>query len=245
MTDTADATGTDLTTDATLAEIVRRHPGSTRILEAHGLDYCCGGRRSLAEAAGAAGIDPAVVLDDLAATEPEPVPDWDGLGPAELADHIEGTHHAYLHAELGRLSALAAKVAGVHGDRHPELHEVARLYEALRADLEPHLLKEERVLFPMIRELAVADAPPSFHCGSLRNPISVMMGEHDTAGDLLERLRAATGGYATPADGCASYQALYEGLAQVEADTHLHVHKENNVLFPAVVALEDRLAAAG
>jgi regulator of cell morphogenesis and NO signaling len=93
----------------------------------------------------------------------------------------------------------------------------------------------------MIRELAVAKEATSFHCGTLRNPISVMLREHDAVGDLLARLRLLTGGYETPADGCASYTACYAGLAELEADTHLHIHKENNVLFPLVVRLEAEL----
>jgi regulator of cell morphogenesis and NO signaling len=103
-------------------------------------------------------------------------------------------------------------------------------------------MKEERVLFPMIRELAGATTAPSFHCGSVGNPIRMMLLEHDRAGELLARLRAVTDDYRPPADGCASYRALYRALEELEADTHLHVHKENNVLFPAVLALEDALA---
>ncbi len=118
-------------------------------------------------------------------------------------------------------------------------------YALLRADLEPHLAKEERMLFPMIRELVSSPVPPRFHCGSLRNPISVMLAEHDRAGDLLAGLRSLTSGFEVPDDGCASYRALYDGLAELEADTHLHVHKENNLLFPAVVAMEDTADASG
>ena len=160
------------------------------------------------------------------------------MGPAALVDHIEATHHAYLSTELPRLDALFAKVRGAHEQRHPELVEIHATFRQLREDLEPHLLKEERVLFPMVRELVTATSRPSFHCGSVRNPISVMMAEHDRAGELLAALRVQTGGYVPPADGCASYRALFEGLAALEADTHLHVHKENNRLFPAVVLLE-------
>jgi regulator of cell morphogenesis and NO signaling len=127
----------------------------------------------------------------------------------------------------------------VHGRNHPELHEVAAAFEELRSDLEPHMLKEERVLFPMIWELASANEQrPAFHCGSLRNPISVMLIEHDRAGELLVRLRELTQGYAPPADGCASYEACYRALSELEADTHLHIHKENNLLFPMVVQME-------
>lgn len=231
---------TDLTADQTLAELVTARPASARVLESFGLDYCCGGRRSLDQACAELGTDPDVVLDALATVEPGPEPDWASMGPAELTDHLEATHHAYLHTELARLDALTGKVVGAHGARHPELGEVQATYGALRDDLEPHLMKEERVLFPMIHELAESEGIPSFHCGSLQNPISQMMSEHDRAGALLTTLRAVTDGYRVPPDGCASYQALYEGLAELEADTHLHVHKENNVLFPAVVALEQQ-----
>ena len=136
------------------------------------------------------------------------------------------------------MSALVDKIVAVHGVRHPELVEVALCFSQVHADLEPHLLKEERVLFPMIRELATSSGIPAFHCGSLRNPISVMLSEHDAVGDLLAKLRRLTDGYTTPTDGCASYVACFAALAEIEADTHLHIHKENNVLFPLVVRLE-------
>lgn len=131
------------------------------------------------------------------------------LPPAELellVDQIETTHHAYLHAELPRLVALADKVAGVHGSSHPELVELHQLCVALRDDLEPHMTKEERVLFPMIRELATAVSPPSFHCGSLANPISMMMREHELTGTLLEAIHELTDGYRVPADACGSFR---------------------------------------
>lgn len=115
------------------------------------------------------------------------------------------------------------------------------LFAELRADLEPHLVKEERVLFPMIRELAMADTAPGFHCGTLADAIRMMLAEHDTVGELLVRLRAVTGNYSVPDDGCASYRALYGSLAEIESDTHVHVHKENNELFPAVLATEATL----
>ncbi len=234
----------DLTIDTTLAEVVNAAPASARVLESFGLDYCCGGRRRLDDACRGLGVDPVAVLGALQTLEPGPEPDWASMDPAALVDHLEAVHHAYLHTELGRLDALADKVVAAHGERHPELREIRATYRALRADLEPHLMKEEQVLFPMIRDLATATIPPTFHCGSLQNPISVMMAEHDRAGELLAQLRVLTDGYRTPEDGCASYRAFSDGLAELEADTHLHVHKENNVLFPAVVALERSWADA-
>jgi regulator of cell morphogenesis and NO signaling len=233
-----------IASEVSLAEIVNRQPTAAAVLERLGLDYCCGGAQRLDDACAARGIDPAAVLDELAAATRAPTPDWASLPLAQLADHIEATHHQYLWAELPRLSALADKVTTAHGQRHPELEDVRATFEKLRAELEPHMLKEERVLFPMIRELAVATSPPVFHCGSVRNPISVMMSEHERAGELLARLHELTSGYAAPADSCASFRAFYNGLATLEADTHLHVHKENNRLFPTVVALETALPGA-
>lgn len=230
-------------TGVTLGELVTERPSAARVLERFGLDYCCGGAATLSEATAAAGIDPQVVLDELAGLDPSPVPDWAAMGPGELVEHLVTTHHAYLHRELPRLAALAAKVAEVHGERHPELLEVRRTYDALHADLSPHLFKEERVLFPAVQELEGAAAMPWFPFGTTAGPISMMLLEHDRAGELLARLRELTGDYRVPDDGCASYRALYEGLAELEADTHLHVHKENNVLFPMVRDLEDALTA--
>ncbi len=232
---------TDLVTqERTLAEIVDLDAGSARVLERFGLDYCCGGRRPLGQACATAGIDADEVLAALATLEHRGAPAWVAMGPAELVDHIESTHHAYLHAELPRLQALAEKVEGVHGGRHPELARVTGLTLALRQDLEPHLAKEEAVLFPMIRQLASSAAAPTFHCGSIANPIQVMLAEHDRTGELLDELREATDGFTPPDDACASYRMLFEGFAEVTADTHLHVHKENDLLFPAVLALADQ-----
>jgi regulator of cell morphogenesis and NO signaling len=231
---------TTVTADRTLAEVVTADPAATRVFEAYALDYCCGGRRRIDEACTTAGVDVTSVLAALDDLGPAPEVDWASMGAGELVDHLEATHHTYLHEELPRLTALVDKVVGAHGTRHPELLDVAAAYAELRAELEPHLAKEEQVLFPMIRELASSADVPAFHCGTLQNPISVMLVEHDRAGELLGTLRTLTDGYETPPDGCASYEALFAGLADLEADTHLHVHKENNLLFPAVMALEVR-----
>lgn len=228
----------------TLAAIVDANPGAARVLEHHQLDYCCGGQQTLEQACAERQLDPSAVIAELAEIPTNGVADWTTMEPAELVDHLESTHHRYLHEELPRLAALASKVAQVHGERHPELHKVESTFTELRNDLEPHLMKEERVLFPMIRELAQATTTPEFHCGSIDNPIRMMRFEHDRAGELLVELRGASSDFALPGDACGSYQTLYRGLEELEADTHLHVHKENNVLFPAVEALEAKLATA-
>lgn len=235
----------DLTPSTPLAEIASHRPDLTRELERLGLDYCCGGKRSLAVACAERGLDVEAItaeLNGIPVAEAPPA-DWIALTPAELVDHLEATHHRYLKQELPRLSELAAKVSRVHGQTHPELINAEAVLAEICADLEPHLQKEEQVLFPMIRSLATASSRPRFHCGSIANPISVMEQEHTAVGALLERLRQITGGYQAPAGTCASTRALMAGLAELEADTHLHVHKENNHLFPAVLALETALAA--
>lgn len=235
---------TATTTTALLGDVVNATPSAARVLQKHGLDFCCGGRESLGDACRTNGVDVDVVLGELAALDVVPEPRWASMGPAELVDYIEATHHEYLHAELGLLDALLDKVVSVHGERHPELAELQVVYKELYADLDPHLAKEEQILFPMIRELTAADTAPSFHCGSLSNPISSMMADHDRAGDLLVRMRELTGDFTVPADACASYTNLYQRLSELETDTHMHVHKENNILFPAVVEMENRLAGA-
>ncbi len=235
---------TTFTEHTTLADIVTAQPGLARELGTRGLDYCCGGAATLAESCRSNDLDVDTVLAELAAIDAdEATPAWATMSAADLVDHIESTHHQYLWAELPRLSTLADNVVSVHAERHPELNEIAACYATLRADLEPHLTKEEHVLFPMARELAGSATAPTTRRGTIGDPISVLLAEHDTVGELLARLRELTNDFQTPADGCASYAALFSGLADLEADTHLHVHKENNMLFPAVVALEQQLAS--
>jgi regulator of cell morphogenesis and NO signaling len=219
----------------TLGDIVTLRPSLAADLERRGLDYCCHGGRTLAVAAREAGLDARTVAEQLSAAHvAEPPAEWASLGLVELVEHIEIVHHRYLWAELPRISDLVDKIVTVHGDRHPELAEVRRLFDELRADLEPHLVREEEHLFPMIRQLAATGPEADRH--GLVSQIEALAAEHETVGDLLDELNRTTSGYATPADGCASYAACYLALAELEADTHLHVHKENNVLFPAARA---------
>jgi len=220
----------------TLGELVAEAPARAAVLERLGLDYCCHGERRLVDACGAAGLDAGSVAAQLEQPDATAADVDYPTEPAALAAFIEATHHRYLHDELPALEALAQKVRDVHRERHPELDEVHRLVVEVRADLEPHLLKEERILFPAIR--ALAGGVREFPFGTVQNPIRMMGIEHDRAGDLLASLRAATGGFAVPDDACASYRSLYERLEALEVDTHRHIHLENNVLFPAAIAVE-------
>ncbi len=234
-----------LRSDMSLGDIVNTAPKLASLLERLDLDYCCGGATTLADACDANDLDSRSVIVELEAhldADDAPAP-WASMGAVELVDHLVSTHHRYLWDELPRLQALVDKVATVHGERHPELADIAACFAAIRNDIEPHLENEERILFPAIGELFGAAATPAFAFGSIGDPISTMMREHDDLGGLLRRLRTLSADYTPPADGCASYDALFSGLEQLEADTHLHVHKENNLLFPQVLEREQQLMA--
>jgi regulator of cell morphogenesis and NO signaling len=219
------------TSDQILGDIVTADPATTRILSRFGIDFCCHGQRPLAEACAATGLevgDVTAAFDAVADAVPS---GWTGGGRAALAGYVEDVHHGYLHRELSSLRGLAGKVFSVHGARHAELAEARDLVNSIVADLEPHLATEERDVFPAIERLA----PGTAGDGHLAAHIERLVAEHTALGAQLARLREATGGYTAPADGCASYRSLYERLAALEADTHVHIHLENNVLFPAAL----------
>ena len=224
---------TDIANRASLGDIVAARPAAARVFETFGLDYCCNGDRTLEDACTSAGVDLDTVAARLADLDDAPAP-WTALGMSELAAHIVETHHEYLYEELPLLDALAKKVYSVHGQRHPELAEIADAVFALRADLEPHLAKEELILFPAIK--AIEEGEREFRFGPIDNPVGVMRNDHDRAGELLAKLRELTGGYRVPDDACASYRSLFDRLEELEADTHAHIHKENHTLFPAAIA---------
>jgi regulator of cell morphogenesis and NO signaling len=236
-----------VTGTSTLGELVTRCPGLAVAMERLGLDYCCGGHRTLGEACAELGLDVAAAIAELdARLNAEPgdgdPPAWAVMGVTQLVDHVESTHHRYLWDALPRLSALVDKIVGVHGATHPELHEVRLRLGELRAELEPHLVEEERELFPAIRRSTVAQASSPDTLDALGRALVVMRTDHDKVGEMLSGLRRLTDGYRPPPDGCASYRACYAALAELEADVHVHVHKENNVLFPAVTRLHERVS---
>lgn len=230
---------------STVADVVIANPAAARVFERHGIDYCCNGQRPLVEACRAAGVEMGVVQTELAAVRAAGSADETLVPPNDvgaLIAHILATHHTYLRRELPRLNALMSKVVDAHSEAYPELSDVAVTLDELTADLLAHLMKEEKVLFPLVIELLGAVELPTFHCGSVANPLRMMYLEHDRAGELLATLRDRTNGYDAPEDACPTWRALYEGLADLEVDTHTHVHLENNLLFPQISALESALS---
>lgn len=236
---------TTLSTQTTVGELVKDRPARSRIFEQLEIDYCCGGKIPLAEACAKKGLNPDEVLARIQAddaTDSELV-DADAMGLAELADHIERTHHAYLKEELPRLDFMTRKVAAVHGDGEPRLHDIRETFVAFQDELLNHMMKEEQVLFPMIRQIEQADGPVQFHCGALANPIRMMEHEHDNAGDALAKFRTLTDDFTPPDWACNTFRAMYDAFAALEPNMHQHVHKENNVLFPKALDREASLNA--
>jgi len=227
----------------TVGQLVREHPARSRVFEQHKIDYCCGGKVPLAEACEKRGVDAEQILAELRQTDEaaNPLVDADAMGLTELADHIEQTHHAYLREELPRLDFMTRKVAAVHGDGEPRLHEIREVFVAFKEELTSHMMKEEQVLFPMIRRIERADGPVEFHCGSLANPIRMMEHEHDQAGDALAKFRDLTDDFTPPDWACNTFRAMYAAFADLEPNMHQHVHKENNVLFPKALDREATL----
>lgn len=230
----------------TVRDIALEAPATTRVFEEFKIDYCCGGRRSIEDAAASAGIDSAVLLDRINAILEKPASEAypEAMEPTALIGYILDKHHVFTATELERLTPLMAKVVMRHGDTHPELSQLQEVFTSLNASLTPHMQKEENVLFPFILELdnaAKNDLPAPFpHFGTVKNPIRMMMMEHDTDGDRLRKMREITNDYTLPEGACPSYTALFAGLEDLERDLHRHIHLENNVLFPAAAKLEER-----
>jgi regulator of cell morphogenesis and NO signaling len=231
----------------TVREVAVEFPEATRIFERFGIDYCCGGNKSLEEACAASNLSVDQVLDSLELAEEiarTKLKDrnWQTEPLADLVAHITSTHHKYTREEIARLRPLFDKVYSVHGKNHPELQQIRSTFQGLAEELTTHMMKEEMVLFPYIvrMEESVIQKepvlPPPF--GTVQNPVAMMMHEHDSAGEALRTMRQVSASYTPPGDACTSYQTLYKALADFEADLHQHIHLENNILFPRAIAME-------
>lgn len=239
-------------TDRTVGELAVEVPNSIRVFEAWKIDYCCGGQTPLTDACAAVGkrVDDFIAELSRAAAVPDAaMRDWSGDTLVAMSSNIISIYHTYTREELQTLAPIADKVLSVHGERRPELAEVVSLLRDLTNDMVPHMLKEEQVLFPYVEQLEEAiagDQPaPTPFFGTVKNPVRMMMLEHDRVGELLASLRAVTDDYTLPESACFSYRELYRRLAELEQRTHQHVHVENNIYFPRAVALEEQAGNTG
>jgi regulator of cell morphogenesis and NO signaling len=228
-----------ITAETTVGELVRAVPSRSRIFENLGIDYCCGGKKPLAEVCQTKHLDTTTVIAMLSALDAIPATSSanpDAMTLAELCDNIETFHHGYLREELPRLQFMTRKVVTVHGEREPRLVEVWHVFEAFNAEMTAHTKEEDEVIFPAIRQLASANGNKATAAANLKEAFAKLESEHDRAGAALVQLKALTDGYNPPGWACNTFRALYDGLEKLEKNTHQHVHKENNILFPKALA---------
>ena len=235
----------NFSTETRVNEIALSNPSARRVLEDAGVDYCCGGGKSLQDACLHAGVTTDEILKRLRQNRELVGPgdtEWATAPLADLTRHIRERHHQYVRDSIPRVRALLAKIREKHGPKHREIGEIERLFGDVAREMTAHMQKEEQILFPYIDALERSAngggtvEPPFFQ--TVRNPIHAMMKEHDSAGDVVRQIRKASNDYKAPADACTSYLATYQELRQFEEDLHLHVHLENNILFPRAVELE-------
>jgi len=232
----------------TLGQIAAKDLRKAQIFKKYGLDFCCGGKKTVKEACAEKGLDVTKIeqelqhADRLPSSRPLPYGDW---SLDFLADYIVNTHHSYVTKNLPDIRMYADKVRRVHGSRHPELVRIHQLVEEVNNELVVHMVKEERVLFPYIKELVAATKyTQPLHAaqfGTVQNPINMMEMEHEVVGKNLEEIRTLSNNYTLPEDACASYSLLYRMLDEFEEDLHLHIHLENNILHPKALELEKQL----
>lgn len=234
--------------DETLGELAAKDLRKAQVFKKYGLDFCCGGKKTVKEACKEKGLDVTKIEAELQQSDktlysrPLPYNEW---SLDFLADYIVNTHHSYVKKNLPDIKGYSDKVARVHGNRHPELLPVNQLVAEIYTEMMDHMVKEERVLFPYIKELANAknNEQPllSSRFGTVQNPINMMEMEHEMVAKNLIAIRELTRNYTLPEDACASYSLLYRMLDEFEDDLHLHVHLENNILFPKALAIEKQL----
>jgi len=231
-----------------VGELVKLDFRAADVFSSYGIDFCCGGKISVAEACASSGCDEQKVIRDLEALQHQSgsaVYDFDSWKIDFLSDYIINTHHQYVTKTIPQILPLAQKVAEVHGAHHSEVVVIYDLFQQLANELLMHMQKEEMVLFPYIKKLVASEAAGSCNdpsCfGTIASPISVMEQEHETAGIILKQLYRLSGGYTAPEDACNTYRVLYGKLKEFEDDLHRHIHLENNILFPKAIEMEQAL----
>lgn len=236
--------------DQTVREIAIKNPRSVPVFESLGIDYCCGGKRSLQEACQRANVPLEEMLHRLSAVDEQPAEpgeNWTQANMSDLLGHIVQKHHGYIRSESPRLVSLLQKVRMRHGVSHPELESIQQLFAAMVEELLMHMMKEENVLFPYLATMEAAAsegrALPAPTFGSVEVPIGRMLADHDDAGELIARIRSLSGDFQPPEGACPTYRALYNGLEEFERDLHQHVHLENNIVFPRALEMERKESA--
>ncbi len=222
-----------------IGEIVTGFPKAIELLKEYRIDFCCGGNRPLSDAIKEQDIDEKELLNKLNKSYEKFQEiklddiDWRYESLTELADFIVNKHHVYMHKELPVLSELTAKILRVHGAGHSELSKVYKLFHTLKMELEEHLIKEEEIVFPFIKQYEKEHSDQVLDLAL--KAIKELEDEHEGAGKVLKELRLITSQYVVPEDGCSSYALTYKKLEEMESDLFSHIHLENNILFPRLM----------
>lgn len=236
-------------TETKVGKIVANDFRAARVLGKYGIDFCCRGGTTLTDACLMQGVDAKMVAEELSSLPTESGEfSFSEMSPDELIDYIELNHHAYIEKAIPFLKSYLAKLCQVHGERHPELIDIRAEFEEAADALTMHMKKEELILFPYIKAMnrALTDgfelsAP---HFGHVINPITMMQHEHETEGDRFRRMEALTQNYTPPADGCQTYRVAFAMLQEFQDDLHIHIHLENNILFPAAEDMNNKMQGA-
>ncbi len=234
--------------NTTIGSLVAANFKAASVFKKFGIDFCCKGNRTIAEACAGKKLDPQQVEQEvmsvLESKESSSI-DYNTWPIDLLADYIEKTHHRYVTEKIPELLFFLEKLCRVHGERHPELFGIYKEFLASAEELSTHMKKEENILFPFIRQMVLADkehvALEEPHFMTVRNPIAMMMSEHEIEGGRFREISEMSNGYTPPADGCTTYRVAFEMLKDYEQDLHTHIHLENNILFPKAVKLEQGL----
>ena len=233
------------TLDMTVRDIVANDFRAASVFQRYGIDFCCKGNRTVEDACRDGGVKTEDLLQEVANAMAAPAaggPRFNSWDLGMLAAYIVANHHGFVRQAIPALLTHTQKIAGVHGGSHPELHEVAAIFEGVAEEMTSHMMKEEEILFPYIAGLAVASrgdcGAPSAPFGTVRNPIRMMEAEHESVGDAMARIRELTIGYRVPDEACTTYRVCLQELEAFERDLHEHVHLENNILFPKAARLE-------
>lgn len=232
-----------ITQETIVGELVARDYRTASVFKEHGIDFCCNGNRTIQEACDKKHVETDMLIANLlqaSAYSGNTNIDYQSWPLDLLADYIEKKHHRYVKNRIREITPFLQKVARVHGERHPELLQVEYLFAASAADLTEHLQKEEQILFPYIRKI-ITEGPGRPAFGTVENPISVMVEEHSNEGERFSKIAALTNNYTPPEDACNTYHVTLSLLKEFEEDLHLHIHLENNILFPKTIEMEKQL----
>ncbi len=225
--------------EMTIGEFVAGDYRTSKVFEKYGIDFCCGGKVALSAVCREKGLDVDVIMREIESVKSTPLDrgqNFSAWDPSFLADYIVNTHHAWLRENMEQIAVYARKVAEVHGANHPEVKEIAKIFDKIATDMTAHLREEEEVFFPAVKRISEAGKSGAKADGRdldvIRDSLKKFDAEHSEIGDAVHEIRRLSGDYSIPADACNTYMVTYRKLREFEDDLHKHVHLENNILFP-------------